>query len=211
MSWRDWIRTVEIVPAIGPADPAALPGNVEALLRTGCRIFHLRVHDDLAALGTARLLAPILRRYDGVLDVQLDGAGGAGVFAAVAEAGASSVVFQLEASADPAASIEAAHAAGLQVGVVFAPGTDPGAAARAAAGADIVRCPGSVLYDQLRDVRLVARDLPLGLPIMVGGGVTHDNVRELYDAGARVLLVRTAIFEREDLPRAYRRLLQALA
>jgi pentose-5-phosphate-3-epimerase len=36
-------------------------------------------------------------------------------------------------------------------------------------------------------------------------------VRELYGAGARVLVVGAAIFEREDLPRAYRRLVQALA
>ena len=57
----------------------------------------------------------------------------------------------------------------------------------------------------------MVRGLPDGLPVMVGGGLTHENVRELYDAGARVLLVGTAIFDREDLPRAYRRLVQALA
>jgi pentose-5-phosphate-3-epimerase len=211
MTWREWIRTVEIVPAIGHEDATALPGQVEALLRTGCRIFHLQVHDDLAALETATLLEPMLRRYDGVLDVQLDGAGSADVFAAVADAGAASVIFQLEASVDPAATIEAAHAAGLEAGVAFAPGTDAGAAARAAAGAELVRCPGSVLDDQLRDVEMVAQRLPPGFPVMVGGGLTHENVRELYDAGASVLLVGGAIFDREDLPRAYRRLVQALA
>jgi pentose-5-phosphate-3-epimerase len=211
MSWSEWVRKVEVVPSIGSVDPAALPGHVEALLRAGCRVFHLRVRDDLAALSTLQLLVPIVRRYDGVLDVQLDGAGSAGVFQEVAEAGASSVVFQLEASPDPAATIHAAREAGLQTGVAFAPETDPGHAARVAAGADIVRCPGSVLYDQLRYVRLVARELPAGVPIMVGGGVTHENVRDLYDAGACVILVRDAIFGREDLPRAYRRLVQALA
>jgi hypothetical protein len=37
MSWRDWIRTVEIVPAIGTTDPDGLPGQVEVaalLVRT---------------------------------------------------------------------------------------------------------------------------------------------------------------------------------
>ncbi len=47
--------------------------------------------------------------------------------------------------------------------------------------------------------------------IQVGGGITHENARALYDAGARAFVVGTAIFEREDLPRAYRRLVQALA
>ncbi len=78
-------------------------------------------------------------------------------------------------------------------------------------GADLVRCPRGSLYEQLKDVSLLVRSLPPGVVIQVGGGITHDNVRELYDAGARLLVVGTAIFEREDLPRAYRRLVQALA
>ena len=72
-------------------------------------------------------------------------------------------------------------------------------------------CPGSELTEQLRNLRRLVRSLPLNTPIQVAGGVTHDNVRELFDAGATVLIVGTAIFEREDLPRAYRRLVQALA
>jgi ribulose-phosphate 3-epimerase len=75
----------------------------------------------------------------------------------------------------------------------------------------IVRFPGSDASDQLREVRLLSRGLPEGTAIQVGGGITRDNVRELFDAGARVLVVGTAIFDREDLPRAYRRLVQALA
>jgi pentose-5-phosphate-3-epimerase len=92
MTWRQWIRTVEIVPALGSADPASIELQVDALLRTGCRVFHLRAGEDLDA-----------------------------------------------------------------------------------------------------------------------GGITHESVRELYDAGARVMVVGAAIFEREDLPRPYRRLVQALA
>jgi len=45
----------------------------------------------------------------------------------------------------------------------------------------------------------------------VDGGVSQENIREIYDAGATLLVAASAIFGREDLPRAYRRLVQALA
>ena len=53
--------------------------------------------------------------------------------------------------------------------------------------------------------------LPDGVQIQVDGGIGPENVRESYDAGATLLVAGTAIFGREDMPRAYRRLVQALA
>ena len=62
MNWRQWIRTVEIVPALGSAHRATVEGQVDALLRTGCRVFHLRSREDLdAALAMAKILQPALR------------------------------------------------------------------------------------------------------------------------------------------------------
>jgi ribulose-phosphate 3-epimerase len=186
--------------------------QVDALLRTGCRVFHLHLRDDLGAtLDAARRLAPVLRRYEGILDVQIDAPASPTLFTAVAEAGGNSVTFPLETAGDLGAAFAAAHRAGLGAGVAYAPGTDAAEAAELAAGADLVRCPANDAFEQLREVRLLSRGLPEGTAIQVGGGITHDNVRELYDAGARLLLVGTAIFHREDLPRAYRRLVQALA
>jgi len=59
-------------------------------------------------------------------------------------------------------------------------------------------------------VRRLRAALPDGVRIQVDGGVGPENVKELYDAGASLLVAATAIFGREDLPRAYRRLVQAL-
>jgi ribulose-phosphate 3-epimerase len=53
--------------------------------------------------------------------------------------------------------------------------------------------------------------LPEAMPIQVDGGIGHDNIREAYEAGANLFVAGTAIFGREDLPRAYRRLVEALA
>src|SRR5438552_4045446 len=43
------------------------------------------------------------------------------------------------------------------------------------------------------------------------GGIDNDNVRTVYDAGARLMVAGNAIFGREDKTRAYHRLVQALA
>jgi ribulose-phosphate 3-epimerase len=211
MSWNQWIRTVEIVPTVSRAQPAALPAQADALLRTGCRIFHVRVREDLAALSTIRLLAPLAGRQDGVISVQVDGPASPAVLAAVADAGASSITVQLESVPDVVAAIESVRALGLAAGVAFSEATDPETAALASSGADLVHCPGDELYEQAKNIRLLARSLPAGVAIAVGGSINHENVRELHQAGARVLVVGAAIFQREDLPRAYRRLVQALA
>jgi ribulose-phosphate 3-epimerase len=47
--------------------------------------------------------------------------------------------------------------------------------------------------------------------VQVDGGIDNDNVRAVYDAGATLIVAGSAIFAREDLPRSYRRLVQALA
>jgi ribulose-phosphate 3-epimerase len=53
--------------------------------------------------------------------------------------------------------------------------------------------------------------LPETVHIQVDGGIDNENVRQVYDAGATLLVAGSAIFGREDLPRSYRRLVQALA
>ena len=56
MGWNEWIRTVEIVPSLTTADPAAVEGQVEALSRSGCRIFHIDVGDVDSSLARTRRL-----------------------------------------------------------------------------------------------------------------------------------------------------------
>jgi ribulose-phosphate 3-epimerase len=53
--------------------------------------------------------------------------------------------------------------------------------------------------------------LPSGMHVQVDGGIGPENIRAAYDAGATLLVAGSSIFGREDLPRAYRRLVQELA
>jgi ribulose-phosphate 3-epimerase len=62
--------------------------------------------------------------------------------------------------------------------------------------------------DRIRTLRGL---LPDGMPIQVDGGVGPENVAAVHEAGANLLVAGTAIFGKEDLTRAYRRLVQALS
>ena len=53
--------------------------------------------------------------------------------------------------------------------------------------------------------------LPESVHVQVDGGVDNDNIRAVYDAGATLMVAGNSVFGREDLPRSYRRLVQALA
>jgi ribulose-phosphate 3-epimerase len=225
MPWSEWVRTVEVEPSLYAADFADLGAQIEALLRAECRIFHFDIGDghfvEPITMGPIVLksISPLIHRYDGAIDVHLMAENPAKHFEAIAEAGGDSVTFHFEAVEDVSATIEAAREQELQVGVAFKPESEPEAVAAVAGDADLVLCmsiePGysglpflEETYGRLRRLRLA---LPPGIHVQVDGGVTQENIREVFDAGATLLVAGSAIFEREDLPRSYRRLVHALA
>ena len=225
MAWRDWIRTVEIEPCLNAGDFSILDRQVEALLRTGCRLFHLDVadgeHVGPGTIGSVMVdvIVPLIRRYGGVLDVHLNGLDPSRHFAAVAAAGGDSVTFPYEGGAI-AASIREAREHGLQVGVAFNPVSEPEEVAVEAREADLILCRAhaalggedrSMPVETIPRLRRLVRALPSAVRVQVEGGVGHDDLLDLYGAGAKVFVVGEPIYEREDLPRAYRRLVQALA
>jgi ribulose-phosphate 3-epimerase len=140
-------------------------------------------------------------------------------FPLIARAGGDSVTFHYEAVADVPATIAAAREHGLGVGVAFNPETEPEEVAKFSGGADLVLCmsihPGysgqEFMPEALDRVARVRAELPESVHIQVDGGIDNENVRSVYDAGATLLVAGSAVFAREDLPRAYRRLVQALA
>jgi ribulose-phosphate 3-epimerase len=139
-------------------------------------------------------------------------------FHELAASGGDSVTFHVEAVDDVRGVMAQAREHGLEVGVAFNPGTDVEVAAEAAnQGADLCLCMSIVpgysgqefmdeAYARIERLRALVDCF-----VQVDGGVTQENVREVHDAGADLLVVGTGIFGREDLTRAYRRLVQALA
>jgi ribulose-phosphate 3-epimerase len=224
VGWDDWVRTVEIEPSLYAADFARLGQQVEHLMHGGARIFHFDVGDGHfvppVTIGPVvlRSIAPEIHRQGGRIDCHLMVENPAHHFPELAESGADSVTFHVEAVDDAGATIAQAREHGLEVGVAFNPETPVETAAAAAAeGADLCLCMSIQLGYSGQEFRedayeRIARTRELvDCYVQVDGGVKPENVRRVHDAGADLLVVGTGIFGFEDLPRAYRRLVQALA
>jgi ribulose-phosphate 3-epimerase len=225
MGWSDWIRTVEIEPSLYAADFANLGEQVDVLLRTGARVFHFDVGDghfvEPVTIGPIVLeaVAPLVHAFGGAMDCHLMVDNPTRHFPQIARAGGDSATFHFEVVDDVPATIAAAREHGLQVGVAFDPETEPEAVAAVAGEADVVLCmsihPGysgqEFMPEALDRIARVRAALPAHVHVQVDGGIDNDNVRAVYEAGARLIVAGSAIFAREDLPRSYRRLVQALA
>jgi len=223
--WNDWIRTAEVEPSLYGADFSRLGDQIEELLRAECRIFHFDVGDghfvEPITMGPIVLqsISPLIHNHGGVVDVHLMVDDPAKHFRAVAEAGGDSVTFHYEAVSDVGGTVRAAREQELQVGLAFSPETAPEAVAMAAHDVDIVLCmsihPGysgqkfmDEAYGRIARVREL---LPEHIKVQVDGGVGTDNINKLWHAGASLFVAASSIFKYEDLPRAYRRLVHALA
>jgi ribulose-phosphate 3-epimerase len=223
--WREWVRTVEIEASLYAADFGHLADQIDQLLRAGARIFHFDVGDghfvEPITMGPVVLesISEQIHAGGGVVDCHLMVTNPSKHFGAVAKAGGDSVTFHYEAVRDVRGCIQAAREHELEVGLAFKPGTSvEDACAVAAEGVDIVLCmsiePGysgqPFLPESIERLRLTRALLPDEVYVQVDGGINEENVQAAHEAGASLLVSATAIFGREDLTRAYRRLVQAL-
>ncbi len=227
MPWNDWIRTVEVEPSLYAADFGHLADQIDVLMRAGVRVFHFDVGDghfiEPITIGpiVLRSISKQIHDAGGHVDCHLMTEHPEKYFRAIAEAGGDSVTVHYEACDDLPAVVRAAREHELQVGLAFKPETSAAYAAHAALSArvDIVLCmsiePGysgqefmPEAYERIRTARSL---LPPDVPVQVDGGIGPDNIRAVRDAGATLFVAGSSIFGREDLPRAYRRLLQELA
>jgi ribulose-phosphate 3-epimerase len=224
MGWDQWIRTVEVEPSLYAADFSRLGEQIETLMGAGARVFHFDVGDghfvEPITIGpiVLRSISPLVHSLGGVLDCHLMVEAPERHFRAIAEAGGDSVTVHFEACDDLPAVIAHARELDLQAGLAFNPETAPADAAAAADGVDLVLCmsihPGysgqQFMPEAIPRVAELRALLPEGVHVQVDGGVGPENVGALREAGANLLVAGTSIFGREDLTRAYRRLVQAL-
>jgi ribulose-phosphate 3-epimerase len=224
VAWRDWVRTVEIEPSLYAADFAHLGEQIEYLLNAGARVFHFDVGDghfvEPVTMGPIVLksIAPLIHDAGGAVDCHLMVDNPEHHFAQIAEAGGDSVTFHVEVSEEPWNVTKAARHLGLGVGVAFNPETEVDVAIEAALGADLALCmsihPGysgqEFLPESLWRIDRLRKHLPSSLFVQVDGGITAENVHDVRKVGADLIVAGSAIFDMEDLPRAYRRLVKEL-
>ena len=223
MSWREWVRTVEIEPSLYAADFTRLGEQIEQLLAAGTRVFHFDVGDGHfvppVTIGPVvlRSIAPLIHERGGKLDCHLMVDNPAHHFPEIAASGGDSVTFHVEVADDVERLLALARDHGLGTGVAFNPGTEVEVAAQAAnLGADLCLCMSIVpgysgqefmddAYTRITELRGLVDCL-----VQVDGGVKPENVRRVRDAGADLLVVGSGIFAADDLGRVYGDLVRAV-
>ncbi|HEY6835923.1 MAG TPA: ribulose-phosphate 3-epimerase [Gaiellaceae bacterium] len=226
MSWREWAREVEVEPSLYAADFSRLGEQVDDLLRAGTRVFHFDVGDGHfippITMGPIVLqsIAERVHEAGARLDCHLMVESPERHFGQFREAGADSVSVHFETCPALPEVVGLARQEGLEVGLVFNPETsvEPVVSAAISAEVDLVLCmsvhPGwsgqAFIPDSVARVRRLRELLPEGVLVQVDGGVGRGNIRELYDAGARLFVAASAIFGGEDPAAAYRGLVDEL-
>jgi ribulose-phosphate 3-epimerase len=224
VSWREWIRTVEVEPSLYAADFARLGEQIEELLRAGCRVFHFDVGDghfiEPVTIGPVVLesVAPRVHEAGGVLDCHLMVDNPLRHFPQIAAAGGDSATFHYEVVDDVPATIAAAREHGLQVGVAFNPESEPEDVAAVARDADIVLCmsihPGysgqDFMPDALDRIARLRSALPDHVYVQVDGGIGPENIRSANESGAELLVAGSAVFGDDDVGQAYEGLVRDL-
>jgi ribulose-phosphate 3-epimerase len=209
VSWSEWVRGVEIEPSIYAADFSRLGEQLETLMDAGAWIFQFDGPVVLEAIS------PIVHARGGVLDCHLMIVSPEKHFRAFAKAGGDSVTVHYEVCDDLPGVIAQARDLGLGAGVAFNPETEPEVVAEAAGElVDLVLCmsihPGysgqPFMPESIPRVRRLRELLPDGVHIQVDGGVGPDNVPQLVEAGANLLVAGSSVFGRQDIADAYRRL-----
>lgn len=128
----------------------------------------------------------------------------------VRAAGADIINFHVEATKDVAACIAKIKASGAKVGITVKPNTPIETIQPYLADLDMVLVmtvePGfggqKFMADQVHKISTLAKwkqELQLSYDIEVDGGITLDNVREVLDAGANLIVAGSAVFGKEDI------------
>ena len=224
MGWSDWVRGLEVEPSLYGADLSRLGDEVERLLDAGVRVFHFDVGDghfvEPITMGAIVLqwITERIHRAGAAVDVHLMVENPTKYFEPFAAAGADSVTFHYEAVEDVDATVAAARAHGLGVGVAFNPESEPAEVTAVAMNADIVLCmaihPGysgqpfqERTFARVRELREL---LPDAVYIQVDGGVGARNIVQLRDEGVSLFVAASSIFGDDDPSAAYRQLDQAI-
>jgi ribulose-phosphate 3-epimerase len=215
----------KIAPSILSADFSRLGDEVREVEEAGADLIHVDVMDGHFVPNISVGL-PVVRALKGVtrlpLDVHLMIEEPERYIEEFVKAGASILSFHLEASKHLHRTIERIRELGVMVGVALNPGTPLGMLEEAVGEVDLVVLmsvdPGfggqAFIRSSLDKIRRL-KDwlLRLGLErvlIEVDGGIKLDNIREVAQAGADILVSGSGIFGEKDRKRVIKMMREKL-
>ncbi len=201
-----------IAPSIPSADFGHLDRAVRMLDRSSAEWVHVDVMDGVFVPNISfgfPVLKAVRKATRKLLDVHLMIVEPERYVQRFAQAGADMVTFHLEACADPARCIALIRASGARVGITIKPATPVETVRKWLQIVDMVLImsvePGfggqrfiPESLDKIRALRRMAADSNPALLVEVDGGITLQNAREIFDAGADVLVAGSTVFGAED-------------
>ena len=204
---------MKIAPSVLAADFSNLECELKDIETGGADLVHLDVMDGTFVPNISfgiPVIQGIRKASNMVFDAHLMIVDPERYVEQFRKAGADIINFHVEATKDPAGCIAKIKETGAKVGITIKPKTPVETIKPFLKDVDMVLVmtvePGfggqKFMADQVPKIAQLAawkKELGLSYDIEVDGGITLDNVREVLDAGANVIVAGSAVFGKEDI------------
>uniref|UniRef100_UPI0023F92CA5 ribulose-phosphate 3-epimerase n=1 Tax=Ruminococcus callidus TaxID=40519 RepID=UPI0023F92CA5 len=202
------LKTIQISASILSADMANLTAVTEGLERDGLDMLHFDVMDGQFVPNITfgmPVLASIHDATEQFMDAHLMVQEPIRYVEAFQKAGADYVTVHLEACEDVKTTLDKIHACGMKAGLAVNPETDVKELVPYLEDVEMILIMGvhpgfggqkfiPESLDKIREVRAMLNEKNLETDIQVDGGIYVENVREVLDAGANVIVAGSAVF-----------------
>jgi ribulose-phosphate 3-epimerase len=216
-------RTIDIAPSILSADFSRLAEEIQAVEQGGAGLIHVDVMDG-HFVPNITVGLPVVTAVAHVTNLPIDAhlmISEPGRYASeFVKAGARMVSVHVEADAHLHRTVMSIKSAGAQAGVVLNPATPIEAVHEILAFVDYVLVmsvnPGfggqkfiATALDKVRRLRRIIDQRGLPVRIEIDGGIDMENIQQVVEAGAEIIVSGSAIFGAKDPTAAVRELREA--
>ena len=202
------MRNYVLSPSILAADFKVLGQEMKKTEENGAAYIHFDVMDGMFVPSISfgmPVLASIHDATEQFMDVHLMVQEPIRYVEAFQKAGADYVTVHLEACEDVKTTLDKIHACGMKAGLAVNPETDVKELVPYMEDEEMILImsvqPGfggqkfiPESLDKIREVRAMLNEKNLETDIQVDGGIYVENVREVLDAGANVIVAGSAVF-----------------
>ena len=202
------MRNYVLSPSILAADFKVLGQEMKKTEENGAAYIHFDVMDGMFVPSISfgmPVLASIHDATEQFMDAHLMVQEPIRYVEAFQKAGADYVTVHLEACEDVKTTLDTIHACGMKAGLAVNPETDVKELVPYLEDVEMILImsvhPGfggqkfiPESLDKIREVRAMLNEKNLEIDIQVDGGIYVENVREVLDAGANVIVAGSAVF-----------------
>tara|TARA_B100001250_G_scaffold270839_1_gene233776 strand:- start:1403 stop:2068 length:666 start_codon:yes stop_codon:yes gene_type:complete len=207
------LYSYKLAPSVLSADFGDLRGAMDICKKGGAHWIHIDVMDNqfVPNLTIGPPVVKSLRKHtDKFLDVHMMVVNPEKLVEPFARAGADGITFHIEATDNPDEVISLIRSTGKQVGISLKPGTPLSTIEPYLDKVDLVLImsvePGfggqgylEGSSEKIKELKLRLNEMCLDRVIIeVDGGVKLNNMKEIVDAGADVLVAGSAVFGEQD-------------